>query len=92
MLNVPEYNLNFVKHSSIAGIPVGAILTSVHKGNKTYTHQKKSLAILQPVEKRGTSSYWNGHNVAYTACIHFKFGTMNNPYMPNSKPMKIGKA
>ena len=57
---------------------------------QTYTHQK-SLATLQPVEQRGTSIYWNGHNIANTACIHFKFGTVNNRYMPNSKPMKLGK-
>ena len=55
------------------------------------TLTKKGLATLQPVEWRGTSSYWNGHTVANTTCIHFKYGTMNNRYMPNSKPMKIGK-
>ena len=57
----------------------------------TYTTTKKSFATLQPVEQRGTSIFWNGHNIANTACIHFKFGTMNNRYMPNSKPMKLGK-
>ena len=54
------------------------------------THQK-SLATLQPVEQRGTNIFWNGHNIANTACIHFKFGTVNNRYMLNSKPMKLGK-
>ena len=55
-----------------------------------YTHQK-SLATLQPVEQRGTSIFWNGHIIANTACIHFKFGTVNNRYLPNSKPMKLRK-
>ena len=55
-----------------------------------YTLQK-SLATLHPVEWRGTSIYWNGHNIANTACMHFKFGTMNNRFQPNSKPLKIEK-
>ena len=55
------------------------------------TLTKISLATLQPVEQRGTSIFLNGHNIANTACIHFKFGTVNNRYMPNSKPMKLGK-
>ena len=55
------------------------------------TLTKKSLATLQPVEQPGTSIFWNGHNIANTACIHFEFGTVNNRYMPNSEPMKLGK-
>ena len=45
------------------------------------TLTKKSLATHQPGEWWGTSIYWNGHNIANTACIRFKFGTMNNRYM-----------
>ena len=56
-----------------------------------HTPTKKSLATLQPAEQRGTSIFWNGHNIANTACIHFKFGTVNNRCMPNSKPMKLRK-
>ena len=55
-----------------------------------YTHQKK-FATLQPVEQRGTSIYWNGHQIVNTADIHFKFGTMNPRYIPDSKSTKIWK-
>ena len=54
------------------------------------TFPQKSLATLQSDEKQETS-IWNGHNIANTACILFKFGTMNNRYMLTSKPMKIWK-
>ena len=56
-----------------------------------YTLPKISLATLQPVELRGTSIYWNGHNIANTACTHFKFGTIDIRYMPNWIPTPIGK-
>ena len=56
-----------------------------------HTLPPKSLATLQPVELRGTSIYWNGHNIANTACIHFKFGTIDIRYVPNWIPMQIGK-
>ena len=58
--------------------------------NGRYIHQK-SLATLQPVEKRGTGIYWNGHNIANTACIYFKFGTIDIRCMLNWIPMQIGK-
>ena len=66
----------------------------LHASNRalshTYTHQKR-FSNTHPVEKRGTSIYWNGQNIANTARIRFKFGTMKNQYMPNSKATKIEK-
>ena len=60
--------------------------------NTVHSPKKFSNTLtLQPVEQRGTSIFWYGHNIANTACIHFKFGTVNNWYMPNSKPKKLGK-
>ena len=56
-----------------------------------YVHSPKSFATLQPVEQRGTSIYWNGHQIVNTADIHFKFGTMNPGYIPNSKSTNLWK-
>ena len=55
------------------------------------TLSKQSLATLHPVENRGTSIWWNGHNFINNICIRLEFGTMNIRLMPNPKPMKLWK-
>ena len=68
------------------------ILLKVHimqQWGTPYTHQKFSNTSACWITRSKHLLELSQHRKS--ACICFKFGTMNNQYMPNSKPMKIGK-